>query len=152
MSISTKIEAFDKKYIPASGSKYQRPELTGSFVTENAHLMTQEEFAKMFNISHPTFLEHFGSIYNEALSNRKRKRRRQFDLLLEQLSPSEEYNHAHPLTKTSEFIKAFELWSKIYDGLGKVEVPKALENPLAALSSEELEATLNAMGYIKKPV
>lgn len=135
-------------YKPGSNSGYERPELTSDFVFKHAHLMSQDQMARMFCITDDTLMGEFGDDYRAGREHNRVKRKRDLEMLLDQLRPTNDpeefwpagYNHRLKEAKTDQFLQATGLWAKWFDGMGeKKETPVEEVSPLANLSAEDLE-------------
>jgi len=133
---STKPEVTQKVYEPATSSGYRPVELSAKWVFDNAHLLTQVQMARMFGIEVKTLMAHFSDEYElGVLWNGPYKRKKQLEMLIEQLSPSDTpdadgwtYNHRQEAAKTSDLLKALALYAKWYGGMDKPEVNVSIQN------------------------
>ena len=136
MKITTKPEVTQRVYEPATSSGYRPVELSAKWVFENAHLLNQVQMARMFGIEVKTLMAHFSEEYELGLLwNGPYKRKKQLELLIDQLAPSDEpdadgwtYNHRQDTAKTNEYLKAKALYAKWYGGMDKAEVNVSIQN------------------------
>ena len=143
------ISSKQKTYSPGQNSGYTRPELTSDFVFEHAHLLTQDQMARIFKIDRNTLMAHFGPDYHAGREFHPLKRKKSLERFLDQVQPDDTptadwehgYHHRNKEAKSREFLQALELWARWFSDLNKRD--EVSEAPAAsALSQEDLDAAI----------
>lgn len=125
-----------ERKVRGNRSNYEKPELTDDLVHSLAsHNFTQNDIALMWDIEERALMDHHGAAYWKGHLSQKVRRRVLFDRLVREYEAEDSL-----IPHSKDLLRCVELGAKMYDGLGKVEVPKVPENELTKLSHEELVA------------